>query len=192
MKDSHAGLCLLSVSNHSLAAQHERPVPPCKSSGHWALTVAVSKPPGGGTNTCSGARAASRLKPVPAPSRAGPERHGSCTTPPFRTTIVRAPHGRHAPTCARSTLSGREGSGRTSTCTVRDAPNTDSCVQKVAEAVPRNGSCAAVKERKMYSRKMCSGWDTNPHALGGIPSALLFKLPGHVWVESVRDGAASF
>jgi hypothetical protein len=25
---------------------------------------------------------------------------------------------------------------------------------------------------------MCSGWDTNPHPLGGIPSALLLKLPG--------------
>jgi hypothetical protein len=27
-------------------------------------------------------------------------------------------------------------------------------------------------------RKMCSGWDTNPQPLGGVPSALLLKLPG--------------
>jgi hypothetical protein len=47
-------------------------------------------------------------------------------------------------------------------------------------------------------RVMCSGWDTNPQPLGGIPSALRFKLPGCFWRRGlreqhrVRDGGAEW
>ncbi len=38
------------------------------------------------------------------------------------------------------------------------------------------------------SRAMCSGWVTNQHPLGGIPSGLLFKLPGDRRRERGRLG----
>jgi hypothetical protein len=44
----------------------------------------------------------------------------------------------------------------------------------------------ARQEGKKERKKDLRGWDTNPHPLGGIPSALLFKLPGH---EARRQGS---